>query len=518
MKLSTLIAVPLALMAQGYVLVITHSNGTQTKIPTEEVSKMEFQNEETPEPGTLAVPEVTVTKEGPDSYRLNWSRVEGASYYGWTVDNSIKLLTTTGYQCGVSDLTVGDHEVHLKAYPASDSGMKESEAAVVKLTAELVIRTSVTAKGKDSATVSIRVNSKEPCVAGIVPASVTGSADQITYVTGNSAAQRQTFDGAPGRAQSVSFTGLTPNTEYNVVAFLAGATDEAFATYVKTSADLNPGDKASVFPPGVNAQGGWIDVDKVGDLSSYGWTGRDNLMCWACSITGMIQWWLNDYKAKTGHDFETKYPLPAESKCYSTPIMDLYVDYYLHEGGDMFEELKWFFCPVQYNTMNEHGEKRLNESLPYWKGGFAGMTEEEAQSLMVVNEKSSDGYIIPRYDYNARVDAKNGAQENMQIFSERIIDALSQGPVGLFITASSVGSNVHGLSCWGADYEVLSDGTLKVTKLYIGENDPLPGNVKNGMNDAVITYDDDYVKIEMSTTSGKNNITQFFGLRGYQIK
>lgn len=515
MKLTTLIAVPLVLMTQGYTLVITHTDGTKTQIPTDEITQIEFQEDgQTPEPGQLATPNVIVTKSGPDSYRLNWSMVEGASYYGWRVDDNVKLLTTSGYQCGISDLTVGDHTVKLWAYPASGSGYKESIPFEATLTADLVMRTSVISQDKNSVSVTVTANTSEPCTVGIVPGSIKGAADQINYVNTNADSQRMTYDAVPGKAQSVNFAGLNPDTEYNVVAFLSDATDNVFATNVKTHADLNPGDKGSIFPAGVSANGGWVDVDKVTDLSPYGWTGQDNLMCWACTISGMVQWWLNDYKAKTGHDFETKYPIPTESKCYSTPIMDLYVDYYQHRGGSMFDRIKWFFAPVDYNTGDEEG-KILNESLPNWKGGFAGMTKDEAQSLMIVNEKSSDGYNPPPYDFNIRVDRGKTDDETMKIFSQRIIDALRQGPLALSLVGSAGGSTVHGVSCWGADYEVLSDGSLKVTELYIGENDPLAGNVKNGMNKGIVTYEGGYVKVNMPT-SGKKNLNLFFGIRGYQ--
>lgn len=515
MKIFTLFAAPLLLTAQGYILVINHSNGQKTEIPTEEITDMVFQPQSTPDPGRLATPNVTATKEKPDSYRLTWTKVDGASYYGWKTDDDAKLLTTTGLQCGVSGLTVGKHEVRLWAYPGEGSGYQESEPCVVSLTADLIMRTNVTAKDKTSVTVALSVNTTEPCTVGIVPASVTGASAQITYVKENAASQRDTFTGTPEKAHNVTFTGLTPNTEYNIVAFLSNATDQVFATNVHTEMDLKPGDRGSVFPAGVSAEGGWVDVDKVGPLSPYGWTGQDNLMCWACTVSGMIQWWLNDYKAKTGHDFETVYPIPTESKCYSTPIMDLYVDYYIHTGGTMFSPIKWFFTPVDYNTYMD-GEKLLNESLPYWKGGFGGMTEEEAQSLMVVNEKSSNGYIIPQYEFNQMFDIKGlSTNEAIKVFSQRIIDALRQGPLALSL-AGNIGGNVHGVSCWGADYEVLADGSFKVNELYISENDPLAGNVKNGMNKGIITYEGDYVKVEMPTTSGKKNLNLFFGIRGWQ--
>lgn len=518
MKLTSLIAVPL-LLSQGYVLVITHNNGTTTEIPTEEITNMNFRlDEEQPPtpPEKLDTPIVNLTKTGRDTYHVAWSDVEGASYYGWKIDDNAELLTTTGHQCGIANLTAGTHRFRLWAYPANGSNLEMSDPFDETITAELIMRFNVLTKEKETITLTVTANTEENCAVGIVPASLTTAAEQISYVNSNADAQRDSFNAKPGKSHSVTFTGLTPDTDYNVVAFLSDATDQVFATAVSTAADLNPGDKASVFPAGVSAEGGWIDVDKVTDLAPYGWSGQDNLMCWACTISGMLQWWLNDYKAKTGHDFETIYPIPTESKCYSTPMMDLYVDYFRHDGGEMFDRFKWFFRPVAYSPGDEFGNPILNQSLPYWKGGFGGMTEEEAQSLMVVNEKSSDGYNTPLYEFNISYDKGATDDETRKIFSQKIIDALRQGPLAISIVGST-GGTVHGVSCWGADYEITSDGTPKVNELYIGENDPLAGNVKNGMNKATITYEGGYVKIQMATC-GKKNLNMFFGIRGYQGK
>ena len=516
--IAALIAVPIVMMAQGYTLVITHTNGTKTEIPTEEISNMEFVGDTPVEPTKLETPYVSLIKNGPDSYILAWSKVSNAASYGWKVDDG-NVNTATGSQVTINNLTAGSHTVSLWANPAPGSGYSASDPRVSTITVELVVRTTVITAEQTSISASVSINSTGSFIAGIVPATVTGASAQINYVKSNSAAQRVAFDATPGSSKPLNFSGLTANTSYNIVVFSSDATDQVNATAVRTATNLNPGDKATVYPPGVTATSGWVDVDKVGNLSPYDWEGQDNLMCWACAISGMVQWWLNDYKAKTGHDFETVYPIPTESKCYSTPIMDLYVNYYSHSGGSMFDRIKWFFAPVLYNWGDESGDKVLNESLPNWKGGFAGMTSEEAQKLMIVNEKSSDGYNVPLYEFNVRYEDFSDATELAKVFSRKMVDCLHQGPVAVHIVTSG-GSSVHGVSCWGADYEMLSDGSLKISKLYISENDPLSGNIRNGLNPATITYEGSgksaLVKIEMSTTNGKKNLNQFFGIRGYQ--
>lgn len=515
---------PLVMMADNYNVVITHTNGTKTEIPTEEVSSIEFQLDEEDPPvqeTKLSKMNVQTTPQGENQFKFNWSPVENAAHYRWIIDgNTSYQPTTTGLQCTVSDLSIGEHTVSFTAVPAAGSSYQESDPVDVKVTASLVIRVNKLEDTSNSIKVTVVSNAEGKVVIGLVPASVVAVADQIKYVNENSAAQRHEYTSANGNAEIVEFTGLAADTQFKVVTFVSDATDKAFTLDVSTKPNLNPGDKASVFPPGVSAQGGWVDVDKVGDLSSHGWTGRDNEMCWACAITGMIQWWLNDYKAKTGRDFQTVYPIPTESECYSTPIMDLYLNYWQHGAGSMngsypnISPIKWFFAPVPWNMSNGE-QKVLNEDLPNWKGGFAGMTSEEAQALLVVNKNSSDGYNEAIYEFSQRVDTKGKTQaETTKIFSERIIHTLRQGPVALSLV-NNVG-NVHGISCWGANYEVLSDGSFKVYELYVSENDPLEGNVKNGMNMLTVTYNGDIVNGEMPTTGGKRALNLFFGLRGYQ--
>lgn len=524
MNLSTLLIMPLVMMADNYNVVITHTNGTKTEIPTEEVSSIEFQLDEEDPPvqeTKLAAMNVQTTAQGENKFKFSWSPVANAAHYRWIIDgNTSYQPTTTGTQCTVGDLSVGEHTVSFTAVPATGSSYQESDPVEVKVTATLVININLLEDTSNSIKVTAVSNADGKVMVGLVPATVTGTADQIKYVKENSAAQCHEYTSSNGKAETVEFTSLTADTEFKVVAFVSDATDKAFVLSVSTKPNLNPGDKASVFPRGVSAQGGWVDVDKVGDLSGHGWTGRDNEMCWACAITGMIQWWLNDYKAKTGKDFETVYPIPTESECYSTPIMDLYLNYFPHAAGSMggsypaISPIKWFFAPVPFNNMIDGG-KMLNESLPNWKGGFAGMTSEEAQALLIANATSSNGYNEPLYEFNQQFDTGGKTEaETIKIFSDRIIKTLRQGPVALYLV-NNVG-NVHGISCWGANYEVLSDGSFKVYELYVSENDPLEGNVKNGMNMLTVTYNGDIVNGEMPTTGGKRALNLFFGLRGYQ--
>lgn len=520
MNLATFIAVPLMLMAQEYILVINHANGTKTEIPTEEIINMSFRNNETPNPGDktkLATPYVMLLPSGDDAYIMGWSLVENAASYSWQL-NEGEIHTVTSTQVTVGGLIYGDNTVRLWANPAPDSQYVQSDPFVSTLTSKLTVNVKTLSVDKTSVKASVSLNASGECMVGIVPATVGTPAERVEYVKNNADAQKVSFTATPGDVKIVDFKDLAVNTQYNIVVFLTSEPDNAKSFKVVTSNDLTPGTRSSIFPPGVTAASGWVDVDKVGELSPYGWDGQDNLMCWACTISGMIQWWLNDYKTKTGREFETVYPIAKTSKCYSTPVMDLYNDYYSHGAGAMFNTLKWFFRPVAVNMYDEYGNPLINEDLPYWKGGFGGMTEDEVQSMMVVNKASSEGHNIPEYDYSKLFDAKGKtAAEVAAVFSERIINDLREGPVAICI-GGAVGSSVHGISCWGADFEVLSDGTYKVNQLYIGENDPISGNVKNGMNKATITYVPESVMLEMPTTGGPKELKTFFGLRGYQGK
>lgn len=319
---------------------------------------------------------------------------------------------------------------------------------------------------------------------GIVPRQeYMTDAQLINYVNTQSDAQRKELTGLGDREQEVFFSNLSANTNYIIVAYVASSTDKALKSYVCTSVDLTPGTTGSVFPFAVSEEGGFYDVNKVGDkLRNYNssWT-SDQDMCWACSCAGMLAWWLDDYKRKTGEDYPlTPGVLPEKSACYSTPVMDIFLNACNNLAGSS-DAIQWFMSGVEYNTMVNSEDWRFKESYPYWKGGFMGMSTDEMRKYILTNTHAHPSYATPDeyiYSYNVMfsIDADATVDESAKRFSEIFLDALKQGPSYLCFDGH------HALTCWGADYKILEDGTPRITYLYIGENSPAGGGTGNAID------------------------------------
>lgn len=153
--------------------------------------------------------------------------------------------------------------------------------------------------------------------------------------------------------------------------------------YTCTDIDRTPGTSGSIFPFGVSQTEGFYDVDKLtSGVNSYKSTWiNDDVMCWACAYAGILQWWLDDYKIKTGQDWEMRHPdaFPEKSLCYSTPLMDVFMDACNNLPGAA-QDVLWFMSGKDTNTIVNDEQWQFKESYKYWKGGFMGMTEKEAKS------------------------------------------------------------------------------------------------------------------------------------------
>ena len=75
MNLSTLLIMPLVMMADNYNVVITHSNGETTEIPTEEVRNIEFRSTEVNPPVVPDEPAKGVIVMKPGDYNSKFYRI-----------------------------------------------------------------------------------------------------------------------------------------------------------------------------------------------------------------------------------------------------------------------------------------------------------------------------------------------------------------------------------------------------------------------------------------------------------
>ncbi len=256
-----------------------------------------------------------------------------------------------------------------------------------------------------------------------------------------------------------------------------------------------------IFPPGVNLDGGFVDVDKVGKLDKYGYTGTDEELCWACSTAGMMQWWLDDYKRATGTDYPMRLPLPEKSNCYSTPIMDVLAQAFYHDAGSPVYALEWFFkgMPNSITSYSVNSHPVFNYSYTYVNGNFVGMTQEEYSKYL--GPKTQSSYSMYRDLTESEVKVKASAD---------IIAWLKTGPLYIDINRGN-----HALTCWGVKYTVDINGNPIITRLYYAENDLMPGNLKGKLNESGVTWvtgDGPH----MTSTNGLNvEITNFIWMKGY---
>ena len=185
------------------------------------------------------------------------------------------------------------------------------------------------------------------------------------------------------------------------------------------------------------------------------------------------------------------------------------------QGGDVFNAVFWFFEGVKSNTVLNEVEC-FNESFPYWKGGYGGMTHDEVYKIIQVQEEDY-GYGEPRYNFYYGDPAMKDlpANEFAIAFSMQTLECLQLGPF-------YIGTPSHALACFGADYTVDADGKPHITELYISENDPLPGNTRNGLNKFGTNYLDGKMWLTSPTAAGGGNsnltkVTRTFGIKSIRF-
>ncbi|MDE5643886.1 MAG: hypothetical protein K2H03_03505 [Muribaculaceae bacterium] len=460
------------LVAQNYKLLIRTNDGKEVSISTEDISVMEFVEEED-ETGALATPRPTMKIDG-NTYTFSWEAVKGANYYSWNLVGAGKSSLTSQTTVQVNDLTPGEYEFKVKALPADEQKNFESAFGSVSFT---VRDTQASGEGHaqfiienfthNYARVTYFAGAKS-VTAALVKAADAPAVDALqAYIDNLPASEKVTVNSTTEQ----KYNNLQPETAYMVV-----VTDGEHITVrnFTTEATPVPGTKGTVFPRGVSQSGGFIDVDKV-DQTIWG---SDRPLCWACATSAMCQWWLNDYEATQGHPYPTKHPIPEKSLYYSTPIMDIYCQAWYIQAGNVQPAIEWFFAgrehPEAYFVNSICG---FNLDYEYVKGGWADMTIEEFKKYHFFSDRFDLYYGMDQ----AQVKAK---------FSDFMLGALSHGPVYFDISSGN-----HALLAWGAEYTVQPDGLKMITKLYIVENDLVGANVINGIQEATVDYSNHTGKI-----------------------
>lgn len=456
--------------AQSYRLVIHTKSGETLTLATEEIEKMDFEEEDTPpQPGgQLSAPKVSYQKVSDNSVKVYWEEVPGAANYFWRFDSNTTSITgDTSYT--LRNLSEGPHTFTVQAMAPKDSEYTDSEPTTITFNISSLndgsIRFFIENFTHRSARISFSPGNAESYKVAVIPYSAATS-DQAIASMMESLPESQILT-ISAKCEKV-FEGLSPDTQYVVAAIPSDRPATVFSRRFATEPAPVSGASMSIFPPGVSASAGFVDVDKVG-ATDYG---SDAELCWACVAAGMTQWWLDDYKASTGATYPLKYPLPDQSKYYSTSVMDVISQAYTHQAGDVHGTLHWIFSGVQYPESYYMNDNPLfNLEYENVKGGFLGMTDHEFDSYC--EETSGTGLLSGKT-----------ADEAKALFSDKMIGWLRHGPVYVCISGN------HALCAWGADYTVQPDGSKLVTKLYIAENDLVGANSKNALQDAPVHYTD----------------------------
>lgn len=492
MKQLTLAIVPLLVLAQSFTLIINTKSGEQIKVAVDDVIDMIFEEDKAPDPVQLASPNVTATLTG-TVVKFSWNAVPNASGYKYSIDKgnattttntSVTLPAMDGTHT-ISVIALGDNELYLDSDPGTAS-YTHSLSSVAISTSEVTYN-SITATFTPTP-----ANLEYYCA--VIPAdNAKTNADIIAWF------KKQTGLTAHNAAYTLKAENLASSSNYVAAAYVAGDAELVFKKDVRTPANNTfvPGESGTLFAYGCSATSGWYDVDKIYANASNIWpSAMDSNMCWACSVSGCLQWWMDEYEKEFGHKPETRYEIPATSQYYSAPMMEIMVSTFPDDAYDAYWAYKWFFIPIKNPaSMTNNGHPTFKEDSPYRFGGFLDRDEE---FLKAYSKKYTAYELFP---YNESADNVE------KIFNGVIFDLLESGAVEI-----TVNKGIHSVICWGVDYVVKEDGTRKVTRMYIAENGS-PTNRINALEVADVTY----VTGDVKLSNGWNNLTSMTVLRSPRV-
>lgn len=491
------LAIPMLVAAQTYVLVIKTKDGQKIEVETKNIDKMEVVDN-TPS-NVLPSPVVTFKTNASGGLVAEWAEVAGAYYYAYSIDGGNEISTYNTF-VNLQNTRPGNHTLSVIAIP-EDNAMEVSAPCVANFHINLNISFNQTSLERDKTTVQFFPNYDDvPYLAGCLPVSVNTDEARINQIRERAAGDRtMRHEGS----DFTTFTGLEPGQDYQIVAFEETDPQVVHVFRFTTPSDsYKPGATGYVFPPNVSLDGGFVDVDKVGDLTRYGYNGTDDELCWACSTTGMIQWWLDDYKRTTGADYPLRVTLPAASQCYSTAVMDVVAQAFYHDAGNPVYVMQWFFTgmpnSIESYTLNAHPV--FNYDYANVQGNFAGLTSAQYNKYFPY-AKEQNSYFLYSGKTQKEVSIKASAD---------IIGWLKDGPLYISINGGN-----HALTCWGVKYTADVDGNPIITKIYFAENDMVAGNVKNGLNSSNVSWKAGDGPHMYSTQGQDVEINGFFPMRGY---
>lgn len=490
---------PVVVAAETYVLVISTKEGQKYEIETQTIDKMEIV-ERAPVITALATPVVRIVSNSADGLTALWERVEGAAHYAYSIDGADEA-TTADVSINLRSLGPGKHSLAVAAVPSvEDKTLKRSETSTIDFDVAFKITIKQVSVGREDAEFSFTPGYDNiEYLAAVIPSSIGTDVERIAKVRTLAAA-----DGSLRHTGSttVKFGNLTSGENYQVVAFEADSNAPTVYTerFMTMSDSYKPGASGTIFPPGVDQNGGFIDVDKVGSLTKYGYSGSDDELCWACSTAGMIQWWLNDYKRATGEEYRLRIALPEKSQCYSTPVMDVLAQAFYHDAGNPTYVMQWFFTgmPQKISSYTVNNHPAFNADYEHVNGNFANFTKADYDKYI---SKEQNSYYLYKDMTESEVKVRASAD---------IIGWLKAGPVYLSINRGN-----HAITLWGVKYTVDINSNPIITQVYFAENDLLGGNIQNGLNTSSVSWVAGDGPHMFSTNGANVEINSFMPMKGY---
>lgn len=488
--------IPCLLFAEIYVLKIITKDGRTIEIETQNIEKMEI-SKQVPIVTALSMPDVKISTNASGEMVAQWDSVANANHYAYSI-NGGQETSTTATMLSFGGFAPGLYRLTVAAVPTGANFLRSADC-VVEFEVTFKVNIKQTMIGLKQASFTLTPSHRDiHYLAAVIPATVSTDNERIAQVrmlASSDATLRHIGDA------TVSFDNLEQGANYQIVVFQEENPKIVYADRFTTNTEAyKPGTTGYIFPPGVDLNGGYVDVDKVGKLDKYGYTGTDEELCWACSTAGMIQWWLDDYKRATGNSYPLCIALPQQSKCYSTPIMDVLAQAFYQDAGNPNYVLQWFFSgmPNAIGSYNINGHAAFNTSYAYVQGNFACMSRTEYAKYV---SKELYSYFLYKDLSESEVKVRASAD---------IISWLKDGPLYIAINGGN-----HALTCWGVKYTVDINSKPIITHIYFAENDLLAGNIKGGLNSSSITWrggDGPH----MTSTNGVNvEISNFIPIKGY---
>ena len=219
------------------------------------------------------------------------------------------------------------------------------------------------------------------------------------------------------------------------------------AVALPLAAALAPSARAAeVWVPGVSMAGGYIDINKSGDI----FNGPDSKMCWAATASNVIAWWQSKAAASA---------IPAGTPRTQAEIYKAFTDSFNNFGRGTDVAWEWYFGGCDLVAGNYENDFKVEDpktsSGRYWEDyvkDAVGWTDEGLPDWIEFDnlEDLSDDQ---RY-------AKNAAGV--------LADMLATGPVALSIANGNNPNYAsgHAITLWGIEYE----GEL-LTKIYVTDSD-----------------------------------------------